>query len=778
MKIAAEYFFRCFRSTLPSAVLLSALTGGVGEIFDLSQAVAQTGSAYSAPTGPGVPGAVPATNAPTAAGAPGAAPATNAPTAAASTQKSDAARRVEKLCGAKNAGVVGEPLSLEKLLYGVYSPRERYRRLAAYWDLVGKRAYVNLCAECAGFANEGAAKAQKKYEGATVPQETTALLAASRLVAAQRREAARIDFVRSQHAFDAAFSSPAARRAAWERRRREAQAAASSADAAKVAAANVGTPTSPVLYVPIAAPTVDVYATRFDEIARSRRVSSEAARLNVALPLLYEATQSRAEQARVEWSNLNAAFLAAETSEATFFAALDRYFNASREMLAAATRYNQAIAAYVAETTPGTLQGTAFLKTLNQRSSVAAPTTEKKEPVAPQTAGRKTFGDEPPVASASYVAPAAVSASAVAPTSFVEPAPKPDLTPTPGARLEPAEPLPATPEQTASAEPAPTAPASAESAPTAPASGTSSAAFFVGRIVRGQAPETPQPAQKPQSPPPGTPSQTAQTAQTSQPAANAEARRRVDETVAVLFATPKAEPSPSVGAAGPLEVATTLRSVLERVPVSERAATVRAYWRLQEASARVAVESALAKTLTQAFNELNAKTSGAAAASTETARLYLAAALGAQARVAEARIVKRDAQIALIRRARLPLGQGWPIPATLPFSGATYRLETPSTPNRTLALEGAVIPENLKTIETLGSAFGPPATLCSFDVSPSAAADPLVPLATLEKKRESLLLFVEFVVATNVSIAEYVASYPAGFVSVDRFVDALVGPGK
>ncbi|MBP3557938.1 MAG: hypothetical protein J6K20_09610, partial [Thermoguttaceae bacterium] len=438
MKIAAEYFFRCFRSTLPSAVLLSALTGGVGEIFDLSQAVAQTGSAYSAPTGPG---------------APGAAPATNAPTAAASTQKSDAARRVEKLCGAKNAGVVGEPLSLEKLLYGVYSPRERYRRLAAYWDLVGKRAYVNLCAECAGFANEGAAKAQKKYEGATVPQETTALLAASRLVAAQRREAARIDFVRSQHAFDAAFSSPAARRAAWERRRREAQAAASSADAAKVAAANVGTPTSPVLYVPIAAPTVDVYATRFDEIARRRRVSSEAARLNVALPLLYEATQSRAEQARVEWSNLNAAFLAAETSEATFFAALDRYFNASREMLAAATRYNQAIAAYVAETTPGTLQGTAFLKTLNQRSSVAAPTTEKKEPVATQTAGRKTFGDEPPVASASYVAPAAVSASAVAPTSFVEPAPKPDLTPTPGARLEPAEPLPATPEQTASAEP-------------------------------------------------------------------------------------------------------------------------------------------------------------------------------------------------------------------------------------------------------------------------------------------------------------------------------------
>ncbi|MBR5242676.1 MAG: hypothetical protein IKW13_00430, partial [Thermoguttaceae bacterium] len=240
MKIAAEYLFRCLRSTLPSAVLLSALNGGVGEVFDLAQAVAQTGSAYSAPSGApgtlppnappsGAPGTLPPNAPPSGApgtpppnappsGAPGTPP-PNAPTPAAAPQKSEAAQRVEKLCGAKNADVVGEPLSLEKLLYGAYSPSERYRRLAAYWDLVGKRAYFNLCVECANFANECAAKAQKKYEGATAPQETAALLAASRLVAAQRREAARIDFIRAQRAFDAAFSSPAARRAAWERRR-------------------------------------------------------------------------------------------------------------------------------------------------------------------------------------------------------------------------------------------------------------------------------------------------------------------------------------------------------------------------------------------------------------------------------------------------------------------------------------------------------------------------------------------------------------------------------
>ncbi|MBQ2849689.1 MAG: hypothetical protein IJE77_04335, partial [Thermoguttaceae bacterium] len=514
------------------------------------------------------------------------------------------------------------------------------------------------------------------------------------------------------------------------------------------------------------------------------------------------------------------------------------YLGASREMLAAATRYNQAIAAYVAETVPGTLQGAALLKTLNQRSSVVERGANPGA-AASTAAVRKTFADEPTVASASYVVPAAgPAAPAVAQTAFVDPAPKPDLTPTPGARLEPAdaattatpaEPLPPTsseptpqpetpspeptsqpetpssesapqpetpsPEptpqpETPSSEPtpqpenaaesgpstvvvtgyeqpdAPTPETTEENAPTDATTETPSASFFVGRIVRGQAPETPesapaestQTAQKPQTPPTGAASQNAQNpqnAQAPQSAANAGARRRVEETVAVLFATPKAEPSPSVGAAGPLEVATTLRSALERVPVAERAAAVRAYWRLQEASARVAVESATAQAITQAFKELNANSSGS-----EAARLYLAAALGAQARVAEARIVKRDAQIALTRRTRRPLGEGWPIPATLPFAGATYRLETPATTNPTLALEGAVIPENLKAIETLGAAFGPPATLCSFDVSPTSAADPLVPLATPEKKRESRLLFAELVVAPTGAIAEYVASYP------------------
>lgn len=875
MKVAADFLSRCFRSILPSTVVLSALSGGVGTLGNAAQAVAQPPSAYAAPTGTASQpnGAPPAAPQPT-----GAAPQTNGaqPTGAASTngasqtvptQKSVAARRIAALCEMKNPAIDGEPLSLEKLLYGASAPSERYRRLAAYWDLAGKRAYCNLCAECANFATVCADRVQKRSEGATVPQETAAFLNASRLVAAQRREAARVDFIRSQHAFDAAFSSAAARRAAWVRRANEAQA---QADAAKVAAANVGTPTSPVLYLPTATPSADVYETRFDEMSRRRWLSNEAARLNVALPLFYEATRSRGEQAQHEWNNLNAAFNAPGTSETVLFAALDRYWAASREMLAAATRYNQAIAAYVAETVPGTLRGAALLATLNQRPSVAATTSKDgadsgNSGAAPQNApstARQTFADETSVASASYVAPvAAPNASPVAPTSFVEPAPKPDLTPTPGARLEPAdaatpatpaEPLPPTPTEPApqpetptpsepapqpeappSTEPAPqpeAPPPSTEPAPTAASASDPStfvvtgyeprrpapptpptpeqtgaadapgaAASFVGRIVRGQAPETPettavdasaeatQTVQKPQTPPSGAAPQNAQppqnapnapSAQTPQ-TANAGASRRVAETVAVLFATPKAEPSPNGGADGPLEVATTLRSALERVPVSERAAVVRAYWRLQEASARVAVESALAQTLTQAFNELNAKTSGAEnAAATETARLYLAAALGAQARVAEARIVKRDAQIALIRRTRRPLGEGWPIPATLPFAGATYRLETPSTTNPTLALEGAVIPENLKTIETIGAAFGPPATLCSFDVSPASAANPLVPLATLEKKRESLLLFIELVVASNVAIAEYVASYPAGFVSVDRFVAALVGPGK
>lgn len=829
MNIAA-FLFRCRRTFPTSAVVACASIGFAVGGFDASFAVAQTGgSAYSAPSGPqnGPPPGAPTeprpdgtseeTSAPSAPPADSAAPASNA----APAQKNAAAAKIETFYSAKNPDVVGENLGLERLLNGVYSPSERRRRLTAYWDLAGRRAYCNLCVECAVFATNCADRVQKKYEGATVPPEIAALVAASRLVALQRREAARLDFVRNQRAFDAAFSSAAARRASWIRRSNEARTAAEAArtnagaDAAKIAekaAANVGTPTSPILYVPSDAPSFEPYETRFDEMSRRRRLSSEAARLNAELPLLYQATRSRAEQARAEMANLSAAFNAPETPEVALFAALDRYLFASREALAAATRYNRAIAAYVAETVPGTLRGAALLATLNRRVAASKPQN------APLAAARKTFvDDDSRIASSAYVAPEA-AAPAVAAVSFVEPVSQPDLTPTPGARLEPddasspaplaaasetssapAEPLPSEP------TPAPTEPASAPTpAPTEPTSADANgpttivvtgyerdrpapsnaapeqngtpgaaistrtfqnvAAVSAARIVRGQAPEPA--AEAP-----------AQTPATPAPTPAAPGRDRVRETVAALFATPKPEPSPNGGSNPPLEVATTLRAALERVSPSERAATAGAFWRLQGASARLAVENEILATLTQAFNELNAK-KGDAGAET-AARLYLAAALGAQARVAEARAGKRDAQIALVRRLRWNLNEGWPIPATLPFVGATYRLETPSAAtNPTLALEGATIPENLKALNAIGAAFGAPATLCRFDVPPTSAADPLVALATLEKKRESVLLFVELVVATNVSIAEYVANYPAGFVSVDRYVDALVGPGK
>ncbi len=866
MKVVAVIRSRRRRALSTSAVVVGALFGLAVDGFDAPRAVAQTGgSVYADANAPQAAPPKPASPpTPTASDSQG-----NAGSSA--PQKSAAALKLETFYSAKNPDVVGEPLALERLLNGVYSPSERYRRLAAYWDLAGRRAYCNLCVECAIFASNCAARVQKKYEGATVPPETAALVAASRLVALQRREAARLDFARNQRAFDAAFSSAAARRASWVRRSNEARTA--DATTAEKTAATVGTPTSPILYVPSDAPSLEPYETRFDEMSRRRRLSLEAARLNASLPLLYDATQSRAEQARAEMSALNAAFNASETSEIALFAALDRYLAASREALAAATRYNRAIAAYVAETVPGTLQGAALLATLNRRTKDAEKT----------VVVRKTFvaENESPVASADYVAPAAdANAPAVASVSFVEPAPKPDLTPTPGARLEPAdasspaplevasetpsasaeplptqpeapaepapaqpeapaepapapteapaEPAPAQPEAPAEPAPAPTeAPAEPAPAPTetpaepapaptetpaepapapteTPAAANGPSTLVVTGYERNAAPTPPPAAEPNETPGAALPNQTfrsvaaverivrgqepepaAETPEAARPAPPARPTQkpeasaapssdRVGETVAALFATAKPEPSPNGGQNAPLEVATTLRATLARVSAFDRAATAEAYWRLQGASARLAVENEILKTLTQAFNELNAKSAGS-----EPARLYLAAALGAQARAAEARAAKRDAQIALARRLRWNLNEGWPIPSTLPFAGPTYRLETPvATTNPTLALEGAAIPENLKAIRAIGAAFGPPATLCRFDVPPTSAADPLVALATLEKKRESILLFVELVVATNVSIADYVASYPAGFVASDRYVDALVGEGK
>ena len=107
--------------------------------------------------------------------------------------------------------IQGEALTLERLLYGVYSPADRNRRLAAYWDLAGRNAQYNLCVVCSGYVEECAGKLAQQANSSA---ETRNLITSVRQIAFGRQSAARVRLLQGQYEFDAAFTTAAGRRAA------------------------------------------------------------------------------------------------------------------------------------------------------------------------------------------------------------------------------------------------------------------------------------------------------------------------------------------------------------------------------------------------------------------------------------------------------------------------------------------------------------------------------------------------------------------------------------
>ncbi len=784
-----------------------------------------------------------------------------------------------------NSPIVGEPLTILRLVYGIYSPAERSRRLVAYWELSERCAYYNLCSVYRDFVNQCSQKVESTYPSGNAPQETSALLNSLRLVAEQRCEDARLTFLQAQYDFDASFTTPAGRRAAMAR--------SAYSDGGSKAIGRGGA----VLYVPSARPATEFYNARFEENARFRSVSKEAARLNALLPLLYESLQSRANQAIREKDVLISLFNASTISATALFGALDRYFEAQRDALEAAIRYNQAIAFYVAETTPGYVQGERFLATLNQRvenapqkQSDEKKTNDAQNPNAPaQNAsarrafrssdrflpgleyeeptreiryaatyrapgmdrwyypgfdyesvnGPTTFANDPFVDSvfdarvggqveareqplgSSLASPGVSSASeasvvkassdgsvglqpavysTAAPASSARPSAETSATAAPSqvdaqdkgddSNSTNAPPSEATTDES-SAQPSQTdatgSGVSSESAPKDSSEETKEpekprvVAFFerrrVGideelfrffeettdevrerssvdfprnnlRIVRGQ---TPDPNEK-----------KGNEVDVQKPGAS---QNRVSELARALFSP--SEPEREAGQV--LERTCSLAETLMRVPnlPNARFAAVDAYWNLQRATARLRVETTFLATLTRAFNDANA-------ANSESTRLFLAAALGAQARAAEAKSIKRSLQIEALRLSNQSAEYGYPLPSTLPFFGLRYELGVPNPENVHTRRSGELIRSRLNGLESLSVAIPTSNDAFSLDVASITDCDALVALETLEKKRESLLLFIDSIIDLNESIAEYVSYFPA-FASNERFVEALVG---
>lgn len=249
------------------------------------------------------------------------------------------------------ASASGEPLSLRRVLYGAYNPSERLRRLFAYWDFSYRYAYLNLCVAYQADVKACVNKVTQKY-GSSAPNETAEFLGAVNQIADERRAAAKLTFVQAQYDFDAAFTTAAGRRAAIER--------------AQTAGKSVGQGYA-ILYVPATAPATNAYNTRFDELAQTRVMSPEAARLNSQIPLLYETLQKRASLSARLRALLERDFSSATVADDALFTALENDFEAKVEVLKAAVRYNQAIASYAAQTIPASVNVDAFLITIGLR---------------------------------------------------------------------------------------------------------------------------------------------------------------------------------------------------------------------------------------------------------------------------------------------------------------------------------------------------------------------------------------------------------------------------
>ncbi|MGN0930513.1 MAG: hypothetical protein ACI4NP_02215 [Thermoguttaceae bacterium] len=652
----------------------------------------------------------------------------------------------------------GEALTLDRLLYGVYSPSERYRRLLAYWDLAGKNAYYNLCVQVEVYAGECATAIEKQGSG---QGEAAQLASSAREIAAHRRELARLELAQYQRRFDASFSSSQGRQAAQAR-----------------AAAKGGAATNAALYLPSTLPSTDVFETRYEEIAQTRGASAEAARLNSLLPLLYQTLQARAGQAAREFEVLVALFQSSGASPSALLGTLDRYLEAMKKVIESAVQYNQAIASYAIQTTPSNVVGPAFLATINQKPSSDATNgaaqgrqaqqgQQNQQPPQPQ---RPPQGQQPPQGQNPPTPPSAPSSadpldlsdvsvsSSTAPSSasiqqvgHEEPAPTVDAPPAPLPEAEsnlpttPAEPAPA---PTPADSPAPT-PADSSSAPqptegeTAPSDDASAASSNVAfsssdeYVIRGQEPAAPPaPAQK--------------KGPTHDAAVN---------LTQALFAIEA--PLPRNDADALYERLYTLHEALNRADSahSSRVETSNAYWRLQGAQARLRVEEIVFRN----YARLNQKFSS---------RASLASALEEQARVAEAKSAARLFQTELMRLMGVSIDVGaYPLAASYPFAGNEHALleRLKGQDDNADRLLG-----ELQELLTYAERLPAPGALLNVDAQSAGAQDEDLYLTSLEKKRESALLFIDQVVRVNLMISNLASRY-SNTLSADRYADLLLG---
>ena len=235
-----------------------------------------------------------------------------------------------------------------------------------------------------------------------------------------------------------------------------------------------------------------------------------------------------------------------------------------------------------------------------------------------------------------------------------------------------------------------------------------------------------------------------------------EAYKRAQQVAELYFAPMTPQTDERTGAS---ERKLSLRDAALRITATPdaRFQLAKAYWELQGAFAELRVENLVYSQYLEAYNQTKNE-------------LIRSRALGAQARLTEARARTREAQLRLLRVMGVSPGYGYPVPTTIPFCGKKFDLGTPRVFNAHMTRAGGMIEERLRSSQELSQRLNAPQNQLKLDLSQSS--DPQTPIAALENQRELVLSYARLVVDLNLSIAEYVAYFPAN-VSNERFVQGL-----
>ncbi|MDO5554627.1 MAG: hypothetical protein Q4G68_12790, partial [Planctomycetia bacterium] len=313
--------------------------------------LALVGTIFFVAPAQGQPPAVPSTAPAPIAASPASPPTASIPEAtgqAPTTAEEQLFTALIKVPESGTSSIEGKVLPLNEFLEASGNPQDRYRRAYSYWMVVEKLALYNVYLSHA--QDIDMCSAQRQNRGMSVGSQ--AFWHAAQVLAVQRVKTAELEFTSAQYRFLQSyynFSGQLGQSQYFAQKDPESR---------QAILANL-------LWIPAEIPTTKPYNTKAEAINQVRPLSGPARTLALTVPLQAEVVQLRMSEANKSYEGLVSLFTSQNAPDDQLEEALERTTEAKVAMVEAVIKYNQMIAAYVAETVAVRTQGNVLLGTYN-----------------------------------------------------------------------------------------------------------------------------------------------------------------------------------------------------------------------------------------------------------------------------------------------------------------------------------------------------------------------------------------------------------------------------